>query len=276
MREYIYGCVFFLALALVYYTFTPVVESVSIKDTNPIFGILCTFKNEEMVIREWVEHYLWQGADYIILLNNGSTDNFKAQLTGFDDRVVVIDAPEQHAQVKNYNEIGLPEVKRRNISMLAIIDVDEFMFAKDGTNLKTALVDIFSQNPEVSQLYVNWIMFGSSGHDTQPSSIRSSFTKCSKDIHELGKSILLTKNLNKIDVHESDITGSKLNVSDTIQLNHYAIQSKEYFEKVKMTRGDAYYSSVKYNTIRDWNYFNAYDHKDVDDFLLRDYVKKYV
>lgn len=265
LKEYIYGCIFFLGLACIYYIFKQVD---GFQSDIPIFGVLCIFKNEEMVIREWVEHYLWQGADYIIMLNNGSTDNFREKLYGLSDRVIIIDAPEPHVQVKNYNEIGLPEVKKRNISMLAVVDVDEFMFSKDETNLKMALTRIFSENSGVSQLSVNWAMFGSSGHNKQPDSVRLSFTKRAKELHKPVKSIILVKDLNDLNVHSHNVNGNTINVSDKIQLNHYAIQSREYFEKVKMTRGDVVSTSV----VRDWKYFNDYDHKDGDDFLLRDYV----
>lgn len=265
IKEYLYGCLFFLGLAYIYYIFK---EIDGFQNDIPIFGVLCIFKNEEMVIREWIEHYLWQGADYIIMLNNGSTDNFREQLDGFDERVIIIDAAEPHVQVKNYNSFGLPEVKKRNISMLAVVDVDEFMFSKDQTNLKTAVTRVFSENPGVSQLSINWAMFGSSGYNKQPDSVRLSFTKRAKELHKPVKSIILVKELNDLNVHSHNVNGNTINVSDKIQLNHYAIQSREYFEKVKMRRGDV---DVVEN-VRDWKYFNDYDHKDEDDFLLRDYV----
>jgi hypothetical protein len=265
LKEYLYGCIFFLGLAYIYYMFK---EIDGFQNNMPIFGVLCIFKNEEMVIREWIEHYLWQGADYIILLNNGSTDNFREQLDGFDERVIVIDAPEQHAQIKNYNSFGLPEVKKRNISMLAVVDVDEFLFSKDGSSLKSSLMRIFSENPGVSQLSVNWTMFGSNDYNKQPNSVRLSFTKRAKDLHPNVKSILLVKEINSIDIHSHNMNGNTKNISDTIQLNHYAIQSKEYFEKVKMSRG----AVDRTDNVRNWEYFHRYDHKDEDDFLLRDYV----
>jgi len=48
-------------------------------------------------------------------------------------------------------------------------------------------------------------------------------------------------------------------ISDNVelQLNHYVIQSREYFEKVKMVRGDA--SRAENDGIRDWGYFEARD-----------------
>ena len=41
-------------------------------------GLMAIFKNESMGIREWIEHYVWQGVDKILLINNNSTDYWKA------------------------------------------------------------------------------------------------------------------------------------------------------------------------------------------------------
>ena len=274
LHEYIYGCVLFLGVAFVSMAFGQSTDGFQDAKIEGSFGVLCIFKNEAMVIREWVEHYFWQGADHIIMLDNGSTDNFKEQLVGFDHRVIVISVPEPHAQVKHYNESGLPEARKRNISMLAVLDVDEYLFSKDGTSLKNALKTQFSENPGVSQVSVNWTMFGSSGHDIHPKNIRRSFKKCGNDVADLEKSVVLVNKTKKINVHKHDVEGDTLNISDTFQLNHYAILSKEYFEKVKMTRGDVANGSI--NTIRDWKYFDDYDTSDRDCYLLRDHTYKHL
>ena len=55
---------------------------------------------------------------------------------------------------------------------------------------------------------------------------------------------------NIIKTHPKIITVNKF-----IKLNHYPIQSLDFFKEVKMTRGDA---TVE-NNIRDLNYFESYD-----------------
>jgi hypothetical protein len=52
-----------------------------------------------------------------------------------------------------------------------------------------------------------------------------------------------------------------IDASDVFRLNHYPIQSWEYFQKVKMGRGDANSSTA--DNVRDENYFKNYD-KDTD------------
>ena len=45
-------------------------------------------------------------------------------------------------------------------------------------------------------------------------------------------------------------------LQDRIRIHHYRVQSREFFEKVKMARGDA--SSPKKDSIRTWAYFDSY------------------
>jgi hypothetical protein len=233
------------------------------------FAVLAIFKNEEMVISEWIEHYLWQGADMIILLDNNSTDNYRDKLYKFDsDKIIVIPAKKPQAQVEHYSTIGLDALKKHNIDIVAVVDIDEYMYSKDRVQLKKSLIKIFNESDNISSVSCKWSMFGSSGHVLQPESIRGSFIHKMKDIHILQKSVYRVKDIKSmIDVH---ITGDMTNidVSDKLQINHYAIQSKEYFEKVKMTRGDVHFTK----NVRDWKYFNSYDYKDVIDTQLKEMV----
>jgi hypothetical protein len=56
-----------------------------------------------------------------------------------------------------------------------------------------------------------------------------------------------------------------------LHLNHYRIQSWEFYKKVKMTRGDGAFKG--FNNIRTRKYFQIHDYKDMKDTELRD--KKY-
>ena len=48
--------------------------------------------------------------------------------------------------------------------------------------------------------------------------------------------------------------------------------SKEYFDKVKKTRGDVY--TVHHNSARGDDYFKRYDNNTVDDITLAEQVKR--
>ena len=165
--------------------------------------------------------------------------------------------------------LGLPWLKQHGVDVLAILDLDEFMFGTDGKNLKQHVVKVFGVDNPPSQFSCHWTMFGSSGHDKQPPSIRKGFTWRKKDLDQNIKSVMLLKDVTGLGLHSSAVTGQAVPCPPGIQLNHYAIQSKEFFEKVKMTRGAA----DQIVNVRDWNYFNIYDVKDEEDTKLKDLVE---
>jgi len=63
--------------------------------------------------------------------------------------------------------------------------------------------------------------------------------------------------------------------NSNLHLNHYPIQSVEFFQKIKMTRGDA--TNIKLNNYRNMKYFYNYDknsNKMSDEELsIKDYKK---
>jgi hypothetical protein len=65
---------------------------------------------------------------------------------------------------------------------------------------------------------------------------------------------IIHKNMSFCIINEYILKKSFLN------LNHYSIQSLDYFTRVKMTRNDA----VHYKNIRNKEYFNKYDNNSND------------
>jgi len=232
-------------------------------------GIMAIFKNEAMAMREWVEHYLWQGIDNILLINNRSTDNWKEKIEGLEQRVTTKYAPGKHRQKEYYNQFGLPWCKTNKIDILIVLDMDEFLFCKNKKTIKENLQEIFSKPQRPSEILVNWTMFGSSGLNKQPESIRKSFTMKKNGIVRYTKGIIWVNDLseNGIGIHSHSVKGKTIKLPSIFQLNHYAIQSKEFFRKVKMSRGSANVS--KYDKVRNWDYFKRYDHKDREDLKLK-------
>ena len=89
------------------------------------------------------------------------------------------------------------------------------------------------------------------------------------------KSIINTSfNVNDISIHGSTVTGDCINLSymqdldnPLLLINHYAIQSLDFFSKVKMTRGDV--NGWFLTEDRNLTYFQTWDVGDVyDDRLL--------
>lgn len=228
-------------------------------------GDLCVlgiFKNEAMGIREWVEHYKAQGVQRIFLLNDGSTDAWRTQI-GDDPCVVVKDAPERHAQSIHYNSM-LPAI--REYTWCLVVDMDEFVYGRKRD--ERLLEFVLAQPANVGQVSLPWKLFGSSGHTTQPPSIRKGFLWRKKDFDSNVKSLVRTANVRRLNLHTHATSGRTITETERLALNHYAIQSKEFFEKVKMARGDA--NAPQSEHVRNWAYFARYDHKGVLDTELAD------
>lgn len=226
-------------------------------------GLLAIMKNEEMNLVEWIEHYKWQGVEQIYLIDNGSTDNTVDLLQPYINeglvKLLVLTKP--WSQTEHYHTAFKQLNIKENVDWLIMADLDEFWFAKRrGMSMRDAL-QAFGR---IDVIYANWTMFGSSGYVKHPPSIRRCLTKRQPllSAHENTKWICRTKSIHTpkaLAVHKIIGCRSERTVSDnqTFQLNHYPIQSVEYFEKVKMVRGDAL--NAQMNDIRDKEYFRRYD-----------------
>jgi hypothetical protein len=73
--------------------------------------------------------------------------------------------------------------------------------------------------------------------------------------------------------HIPDVIGKLQTCPKGLQVNHYPIMSREYYNKVKKPRGDVY--TKLHNSARDDDYFTRYDKNVVEDRLLADQVKKF-
>jgi hypothetical protein len=261
-------------------------------------AVLAMFKNEADVLDEWVRHYANQGATAIHLINNNSDDNYLAALSQHLNSGLVIlhHDTRLHAQKTIYNE-HLKRL-RPQCHWLVVCDLDEFIYARYPYQ---RCIDYLRQLPPwVSSVQLPWKMFGSSGHVQQPSlGVRAGFiyranTDASKCQHPCmqkngtiqGKSIVRCSRTRSLEIHRVNLLwgsrvlpdGSKANADEfqpiserrladsKIHLNHYAIQSVERFQRIKMQRGDV--NSKDFEEARTMNYFSSYDHNEyLDDEL---------
>ena len=223
-------------------------------------SLMAIFKNETMGIKLWIEHYLWQGVEKFYLIDNGSTDNPLPILKPYIKSGIVkyIRRNEPHRQVMHYRKTFKKYVQKRT-KWLIVCDLDEFLFG-----LQRKLIDILKDpvNHRIAIIYNNWILFGSDHLIDQPPDIRQSIIHRQPGFHSLTKYIINTKFVKRsksLGIHLiSDYDHlPTVNMNDQIHLNHYPIQSLEYFTKVKMTRGDV--NSQGSDHVRDLNYFHHYD-----------------
>jgi len=231
--------------------------------------VAAAFKNESHILKEWVEHYLFHGFDHIYLINDGSTDNYKeilkpyinkGKVTLFENTTKIDTYPRQKFVYKEHLMPVLGESK-----WWAILDLDEFLYCPTDINIKNIIKNY--QDTNISQIHSRWVMFGSSGHIEQPELVVPNFLKRKKDIEPQVKSIFRGKELVDFDVHMHHVNGSSI-VDESLIINHYAIQSWKFFERVKMTRGDVNLYTQTVGVVRDKAYFDKYDYNDVIDDRL--------
>ena len=246
----------------------------------PRIAVIGMFKNEAVNMREWLEHYLEQGIEHFLLLDNDSSDAWQGQLAGFEDVTKVVSSTLVHAQVMLYNSIAVPWLQSQGIELALIVDLDEFAFStKPGRTLAELAWGIFnhSDTSKIATVHMAWALFGSSGHVEQPPSVREGFTQRKVDsLAGLGKSFARLSMVDSLNIHvHASATGVRVDepISTMLgfQLNHYAIQSKRWFEATKMTRGDS--GSATLDNVRNWEYFAKYDFKEMEDRQLLDVAK---
>ncbi len=255
------------------------------------------FKNESHVIKEWVQHYLNEGVDHFVLIDNGSTDDYQSQIKEFVDKgqITIIHDDTRWAQIELYNKY-FHDLKGKS-EWLLICDLDEFIYARKGyKTIASFLKDI----PKADVVRIPWKMFGSSGHAEQPKEIISSFVKRAIQNKEkkpwmpdrrktLSKIIVRPELVSRFHLHFCYLKGKckvigadkkriryprdnekkhfqpvneKILERSYLHLNHYALQSKDWFLEVKCKRGAA--DTEAHDQIRNISYFEEYDKASSD------------
>ena len=239
--------------------------------------IVCgVFKNEAHILSEWIQHYIQRGVEHFYLVNDHSTDDFEKVLSPFSAYVtlfhndIVTDRPGR--QVCIYEKYFVQCL--RMAKWMAILDLDEFMYSPS----KQSFSNILSTFDKVSQIQIDWLHFGSNGHIHQPASVVSGFTKRGKHLttapYYSFKSIFKTNSIISFGIHSHSVNGQTIHftysdeATPPLVINHYQLQSLEFFMKVKATRGDADNYAQSIGVVRDRAYFDAIDVNDVEDLRL--------
>lgn len=251
------------------------------------FTIGAIFKNESHILKEWVLHYLNHGVDHIILIDDNSTDNYIDEIKEFinNNKVTLyinsITDKKLGIQEIKYNHYFKKHIKETK--WFGIVDLDEFMYSPNNINMS----DILKKYENVKQLEINWVHFGSSNHIKQPSSVVDNFLYRGKyndnkngpngryNSHKSIVNCMISKDIRfHVHTHFCDNSKKSLNISfkhkDTeLLINHYAIQSLEYWKNIKMTRGDVnhYYDAQKWE--RNLKLFKEMDNNEIFDDRLK-------
>lgn len=229
-------------------------------------GLLSCFKNEAAILVEWIEHYLSEGVEHLHLIDNGSSDNYIELIQSYIDRGIVslYIRPEPYIQTLHLNEIY--NIIKTDYKWLVMVDLDEFMFAPETENLTVFLRD----KDQYAGIYANWTNFGSYDEYKQPKSVIDSFLWRWNEYAGETKGIIQCSQTSEVHLHKHvHADGSNiLEDNNCLKVFHYQIQSREYFDTVKATRGDAI--DMHSNGTRNEQYFKARDRREVFDSLLKD------
>jgi len=107
----------------------------------PVFAVMAMMKDEHFSLREWLEHYTWQGADVVLLLDNNSTVSVEHVTRDFPI-VTVLPAPLRHLQHQYYGSLGREWLEARGVDYVLVVDVDEYFFSDaPGRTLKDLVVE---------------------------------------------------------------------------------------------------------------------------------------
>mgnify|MGYP003705818041 CR=1 FL=1 len=260
--------------------------------------IVGIFKNEAEGLEEWCKHYLeMQGVKHLYLIDNNSTDLWQAAVAPYRERLTVFSRTRAHAQKDHYNSL-LRMLKHKHLADWAfVLDIDEYLYPSGlGTIASVVQTNLYFQTH--AHISIRWKMFGSSGMVLQPSSIRCSFVNRMDENNKKHsfwrhdemievKSGVAIRYLQHFNVHSHvywnpDFThtvsptgkqrflGEDELASGIFQLNHYPIQSFDWFTRTKMTRGDS--SSARFDHVRNINYFAKYDHNELEDKALANQI----
>lgn len=209
--------------------------------------LVARFKNEAHIMYEFINHYLLEGVDHFILIDDNSNDDYleknKWLFILINAKVVEIhkSAGDQLFDANRF----LQEIKRYN--WIISCDLDEFFFSVGkGTRLKGVLN---RKCADVDYIQVYWKLF-THNSKIQPISViennvhtHASNTDVSSPRVGNMKCIARTEFIKYFWVHmiefNKNIEILKLGNchNNLIQLNHYRTQSDEFLYGVKEQRG---------------------------------------
>lgn len=249
------------------------------KRTKCTLSICAILKDEAPYLIEWLEFHQIVGVERFYLYDNGSSDHAKDLVESYIQSGVVVwhewllkqgQLPAYKHCLQNYQE---------EMEWVAFIDLDEFLFPTEEDNLRKVLED-YRDYPGV---VVNWLIFGSSGHQVKPEGLQiENFTKRAVDEWEPNKhiksivqpktailpqephSFLYLDNQLAVTENKESLFGpwSVTHSVKRLRINHYTTRSlQEYKEKINRGIAD-------FDRLRVWA-FEAYDRNEVEDLTIQ-------
>lgn len=243
-------------------------------------------------IVEWIAFHLAMGFNQFYIYCHKTTDGMTETLQKLSKRysIQVIslyddDSPQILAYRHAWANFG------KLVDWMAFIDGDEFLFPTKHGSIQEALA-AYNHAP-ISALGVYWKCYGSNGHITEPAGlILENYPKHSRANFAPNQHIKsIARGGAKVDPHRSHLFQTELGTFDehlrpitfgymadyvptyeVFRINHYVVQSKQYFQKTKQGIGAA--DLPRGNGLRTDEWFTLHDTNDEDDGVAKTFLPK--
>lgn len=231
--------------------------------------LITQFKNERHIMYEFIQHYLEEGVDCFILIDDNSDDDYlELNKDWLDDLIKsnkIIIKKALHKQEVGYNDY-LELIK--TFTWVIICDMDEFFFSiPEKSTLKSLLNNQLSKYDYIS---VPWKLFTHKDYSQPKSVISDNLYTHNKLIDPTSpskgyKSIVKSRFIRRIEIHNCILHGNAKRVTlnnchnSWIHNNHYRTQSEEFLRGVKEVRGGGVHKN-KYKKFNSHKH-NIYDKK---------------
>ncbi len=127
--------------------------------------ILFINARDEPNIAEWVAHHLLLGFDKIVIFDHLSKVPIKHVIKNdFDGKLKIISVNGVGNIKINLMNDALNIASQENYSWMLYLDADEYLNLNSNDNIKSYL-NVFKNADSIG---INWLMFGTSGHKSQP------------------------------------------------------------------------------------------------------------
>ncbi len=258
---------------------------------NDKMGLVLIAKNEAKYLPEWIEYHRVVGITRFFIYDNGSTDNTKDVLQQYIDEGIVTYTwcPGRMRQYPAYAD-ALDRF-RFEVKYMGFIDTDEFILPVQGNDVPEIVEQFLEEDPFAGGIGVSWRIFGSNGViEDNDGTVIGTFLRRADNAFERHRYIKTICNPRRTlyplspyhflfmdDIYminekkdrvegEYDLTGSEQECK-YLQINHYFVKSREYWDNVKIKRGFAD-SADSYKN----NDFEVNDRNEVLDKRMLKYV----
>ena len=235
--------------------------------------VVCRFKNERHILFEFIHHYLEEGVDSFLLINDQSMDHYIEKNPWLNKlikkNVIRIVTPNTPYFIKKFTKNRQLKISSMNPNLTLqeyeynlyinyiklfkwaiVVDSDEFMFSpnpkfklKDILNKKLNIYDyikipgkIFKpiESQQPKSVINNNVITHSNYFDLECPNKSIKYIVKTKFIYELKVHTAILKNFYQISAQKLELSNVNNNI---IQLNHYKYQSLDYLKKIKYFRG---------------------------------------